>query len=91
MMIVLRWLRELIDCYFLCGIKGLMGIGQDMFDLLGGDCVVLVDFEWCVVDFLGFVIVFNSVGQVYLCLLDYDVVLVLVQFGVGLLLLVYMI
>lgn len=83
MMIALRRLRELIDRYPLRGIKGPMGTGQDMLDLLGGDRAALADLERRVADFLGFATVFNSVGQVYPRSLDHDVVSALVQLGAG--------
>lgn len=83
MMIALRRLRELIDRYSLRGIKGPMGTGQDMLDLLGGDRAALADLERRVADFLGFATVFNSVGQVYPRSLDHDVVSALVQLGAG--------
>ncbi|AFE15739.1 adenylosuccinate lyase [Mycobacterium tuberculosis RGTB327] len=84
MMIALRRLRELIDRYPLRGIKGPMGTGQDMLDLLGGDpgrrwpiSSGASPTSWALPT------VFNSVGQVYPRSLDHDVVSALVQLGAG--------
>src|ERR1700757_4560874 len=82
-LLALTRLRELIDRYPLRGIKGPMGTGQDMLDLLGGDVAKLAELERRIADFLGFTTVLTSVGQVYPRSLDHDVVSALVQLGAG--------
>jgi adenylosuccinate lyase len=72
-------LVELIARYPLRGIKGPVGTGQDMLDLLGGDPARLAELEQRVADHLGFGHVFISTGQVYPRSLDYDVVTALAQ------------
>ncbi len=72
-------LTELIARYPLRGIKGPVGTGQDMLDLLGGDQERLAQLEQRVADHLGFGHVFVSTGQVYPRSLDYDVVTALAQ------------
>jgi adenylosuccinate lyase len=72
-------LDQLIARYPLRGIKGPVGTGQDMLDLLGGDPSRLADLEQRVADHLGFGHVFVSTGQVYPRSLDYDVVTALAQ------------
>jgi adenylosuccinate lyase len=61
------------------GIKGPVGTGQDMLDLLGGDPSKVDALERRVAEFLGFDRVLTSVGQVYPRSLDYDVVSAVVQ------------
>lgn len=72
-------LEELIARYPLRGIKGPVGTGQDMLDLLGGDQSLLAELESTVAEHLGFASVFVSTGQVYPRSLDYDVVTALAQ------------
>jgi adenylosuccinate lyase len=82
-LIALTRVRELIDRYPLRGIKGPMGTGQDMLDLLGGDVAKLAELQRRVAEFLGFDEVLTSVGQVYPRSLDHDVTSALVQLGAG--------
>ena len=70
---------ELLGRYPLRGIKGPVGTGQDMLDLLGGDLVRLAALERRVAAHLGFERVLASVGQVYPRSLDYEVLTTLVQ------------
>ena len=70
---------ELIARYPLRGIKGPVGTGQDMLDLVGGDPDKLAALEQRIADHLGFARVFVSTGQVYPRSLDYDVVTALAQ------------
>ncbi|MDT5113571.1 MAG: adenylosuccinate lyase [Mycobacterium sp.] len=76
-------LAELINRYPLRGIKGPMGTAQDMLDLFDGDDSKLDELERRIAEFLGFNVVFTSVGQVYPRSLDHDVVSALVQLGAG--------
>src|SRR3954454_13657914 len=64
---------ELIARYPLRGIKGPVGTGQDMLDLVDGDAARLAALEARIADHLGFAHVFISTGQVYPRSLDYDV------------------
>ncbi|MBA0047941.1 adenylosuccinate lyase [Mycobacteroides sp. LB1] len=82
-LLALTRLRELLDRYPLRGIKGPMGTGQDMLDLLDGDTDKLAELEERVAGFLGFSNTLTSVGQVYPRSLDHDVVSALVQLGAG--------
>jgi adenylosuccinate lyase len=70
---------ELIGRYPLRGIKGPVGTGQDMLDLLGGDVGKLEELERRIADHLGFTQVLVSTGQVYPRSLDLDVVTALAQ------------
>jgi adenylosuccinate lyase len=70
---------QLIARYPLRGIKGPVGTGQDMLDLLGGDPDRLAALEQRVTEHLGIARVFVSTGQVYPRSLDYDVVTALAQ------------
>jgi adenylosuccinate lyase len=72
-------LEDLRGRYPLRGIKGPVGTGQDMLDLLGGDPAKLAALEERVADHLGFAGVLTSVGQVYPRSLDFDVLTALVQ------------
>jgi adenylosuccinate lyase len=83
LMIAQRRLTELIERYPLRGIKGPMGTGQDMLDLLGGDPGKLAELERRTAEHLGFEQVLVSVGQVYPRSLDYDVLTALVQCAAG--------
>jgi adenylosuccinate lyase len=78
-----RRLTELIERYPLRGIKGPVGTGQDMLDLLGGDSARLATLERRVAEHLGFAHTLTSVGQVYPRSLDYDVITTLVQVAAG--------
>ncbi len=73
LLIAQRRLTELTERYPLRGIKGPMGTGQDMLDLLGGSPEKLATLERRVATHLGFEHVLHSVGQVYPRSLDYDV------------------
>jgi adenylosuccinate lyase len=75
-------LEELIARYPLRGIKGPVGTGQDMLDLVG-TAENYQALERKVAQYLGFERVFTSVGQVYPRSLDYDVVTALVQLAAG--------
>ncbi|HEY8729438.1 MAG TPA: adenylosuccinate lyase [Acidothermaceae bacterium] len=79
LLIALERVEQLIARYPLRGIKGPMGTGQDMLDLLDGDASKLAAFETSIATHLGFERVLNSVGQVYPRSLDFDVVSALVQ------------
>ncbi|HVQ87363.1 MAG TPA: adenylosuccinate lyase [Actinomycetes bacterium] len=83
LLVAYRRLDELVARYPLRGIKGPMGTGQDMLDLLGGDDDRLAELERRVADHLGFSDTLISVGQVYPRSLDYDVVSALVQVAAG--------
>jgi adenylosuccinate lyase len=83
LLIAQRRLVELIERYPLRGIKGPMGTGQDMLDLLGGDTKKLAELERRTAEHLGFEHVLHSVGQVYPRSLDYDVLTALVQVAAG--------
>jgi adenylosuccinate lyase len=72
-------LENLLERYPLRGVKGPVGTGQDMLDLLGGDTAKLAELEQRVAAHLGFARAFTSVGQVYPRSLDHDVVSALVQ------------
>jgi adenylosuccinate lyase len=69
-------LENLIERYPLRGIKGPVGTGQDMADLLGSSVDRL---EREVAAHLGFEHVLTSVGQVYPRSLDFDVLSTVVQ------------
>ncbi|HEY3718486.1 MAG TPA: adenylosuccinate lyase [Jatrophihabitantaceae bacterium] len=79
LLVALDRLDDLIARYPLRGIKGPVGTGQDMLDLLGGDGVLLAELERRVAAHLGFSHVLTSVGQVYPRSLDFDVLSSLVQ------------
>ncbi len=83
LLIAQRRLTELTERYPLRGIKGPMGTGQDMVDLLGGSPEKLATLERRVATHLGFEHVLQSVGQVYPRSLDYDVLTTLVQVAAG--------
>jgi len=74
LLIALRRVDELIARYPARGIKGPVGTGQDMLDLLGGDAEALRALEARVLAEAGFPETLNSVGQVYPRSLDFDVV-----------------
>ncbi|TCI99227.1 adenylosuccinate lyase [Aeromicrobium sp. IC_218] len=79
LMIALERLENLVERYPLRGIKGPVGTGQDMLDLLGGDETKLVELERRVAEHLGFSRTFTSVGQIYPRSLDLDAITALVQ------------
>ncbi|HEY0903191.1 MAG TPA: adenylosuccinate lyase [Marmoricola sp.] len=83
MLVALERLDNLLARYPLRGIKGPMGTGQDMLDLLDGDLEKLETLEGRVASHLGFGEVLTSVGQVYPRSLDFDVVSALVQVVAG--------
>ena len=70
---------SLLGRYPLRGIKGPVGTGQDMLDLLGGDAAKFTALEQRVADHLGSARVLASTGQVYPRSLDYEVVTALAQ------------
>jgi adenylosuccinate lyase len=79
LMVALERLENLVERYPLRGIKGPVGTGQDMLDLLGGDETKLVELERRVAEHLGFSRTFTSVGQIYPRSLDLDAITALVQ------------
>jgi len=79
LLLALRRVEELIARYPLRGVKGPVGTGQDMLDLLGGDQALLAELEQRVAAHLGFGHVLVSTGQVYPRSLDFDVVTALAQ------------
>ncbi|HEY2173272.1 MAG TPA: adenylosuccinate lyase [Mycobacteriales bacterium] len=74
-----RRTEDLLARYPLRGIKGPVGTGQDMLDLLGDDPERLHQLEDRVAAHLGFDATLTSVGQIYPRSLDYDVLTALVQ------------
>ena len=78
-LIAYRRICELIDRYPLRGIKGPVGTGQDMLDLLDGDAAKLAELERLVAAHLGVSTILTSTGQIYPRSLDFDVVSALVQ------------
>jgi adenylosuccinate lyase len=83
MLVAVDRIEDLLARYPLRGIKGPVGTGQDMLDLLGGDADKLAALESRVATHLGFDQVLTSVGQVYPRSLDFDVVSALVQLVAG--------
>jgi adenylosuccinate lyase len=83
LLVALARLDELGARYPLRGIKGPVGTGQDMLDLLGGDHAKLAALEQRVAEHLGFSKVLTSVGQVYPRSLDWDVLSALVHLAAG--------
>jgi adenylosuccinate lyase len=79
LLIAFERLEHLIDRYPLRGVKGPVGTGQDMLDLLGGDRSKVDYLERKVAEHLGFQRVLTSVGQVYPRSLDFDVLSAVVQ------------
>jgi adenylosuccinate lyase len=75
-------LESLLDRYPLRGIKGPVGTGQDMLDLLGS-AERVAELERRIAASLGFERVLTSVGQVYPRSLDFEVVTSLVQLAAG--------
>jgi adenylosuccinate lyase len=78
LLIAYERIEELVGRYPLRGIKGPVGTGQDMLDLLG-DQAKLNELEQRIAGHLGFSRVLLSTGQVYPRSLDYDVVTALAQ------------
>jgi adenylosuccinate lyase len=78
LLIAYERVEELIGRYPLRGIKGPVGTGQDMLDLLG-DQAKLAELEQRIANHLGFSRVLLSTGQVYPRSLDYDIVTALAQ------------
>jgi adenylosuccinate lyase len=76
-------MTDLLEQYPLRGIKGPVGTGQDMLDLLGVDAAQLGELERRIARHLGFDHVLASVGQIYPRSLDYGVVSALVQVAAG--------
>lgn len=83
LLVAIERIENLIERYPLRGIKGPMGTAQDMLDLMGGDETKLAELESRIATHLGFVRVFDSVGQVYPRSLDFDALSTLVQLGAG--------
>jgi adenylosuccinate lyase len=79
LLVAYQRIAELINRYPLRGIKGPVGTGQDMLDLLGGDAGNLGELERRIADHLGFAQVLVSTGQVYPRSLDLDVATALAQ------------
>ncbi len=79
LMVGIERIENLVERYRIRGIKGPVGTGQDMLDLLGGDETALLELERRVAHHLGFEATFDSVGQVYPRSLDYDAVTALAQ------------
>jgi adenylosuccinate lyase len=78
LLVAFERLENLIERYPLRGIKGPVGTGQDMLDLLG-DASTVDELERKVAEHLGFDRVLTSVGQVYPRSLDFDALSTLVQ------------
>jgi adenylosuccinate lyase len=83
LLVAFERIEELIARYPLRGIKGPVGTGQDMLDLLGADEARLAELEHRVAGHLGFEKVLTSVGQIYPRSLDHDVLSALVQLAGG--------
>jgi adenylosuccinate lyase len=79
LLVAYRRLDDLIGRYPMRGIKGPVGTGQDMLDLLGRDVAKLAELERRIADHLGFTNVLVSTGQIYPRSLDLDVVTALAQ------------
>jgi adenylosuccinate lyase len=79
LLVAYQRIAELVDRYPLRGIKGPVGTGQDMLDLLSGDAGDLGELERRIADHLGFMQVLVSTGQIYPRSLDLDVVTALAQ------------
>lgn len=82
-LVAFRRIEELLDRYPLRGIKGPVGTGQDMLDLLGTAEAVAALESAVVQEIAGTARVFTSVGQVYPRSLDYEVISSLVQLAAG--------
>nr|WP_322098141.1 adenylosuccinate lyase [Nakamurella alba] len=82
-LVAYRRIDALLERYPLRGIKGPVGTGQDMLDLLGSSEAVQALESAVVAEAAGVDAVFTSVGQVYPRSLDYEVVSSLVQLAAG--------
>nr|WP_281361841.1 adenylosuccinate lyase [Nakamurella aerolata] len=82
-LIAFERLQGLLDRYPMRGIKGPVGTGQDMLDLLGSADAVRGLEAAVVQEVSGVDRVLDSVGQVYPRSLDYDAVSTLVQLAAG--------
>jgi adenylosuccinate lyase len=83
LMLAYERISQLIDRYPLRGIKGPVGTGQDMLDLLHSDVQALDELERRVAADMEFTSILDSVGQVYPRSLDFDVLSALVQTAAG--------
>jgi adenylosuccinate lyase len=79
LLVAYQRLEELLDRYPLRGIKGPVGTGQDMLDLLDGDPGKFEALERRIADHVGFRHILVSTGQVYPRSLDFDVISALAQ------------
>ncbi len=79
LLVAFERVEELLARYPLRGMKGPVGTGQDMLDLLDADPAKLAELERRIAEFLGFGRVLTSVGQVYPRSLDFDVLSALAQ------------
>ncbi len=79
LLVAFERVEELLARYPLRGMKGPVGTGQDMLDLLDADPAKLAELERRIAEFLGFGRVLTSVGQVYPRSLDFDVLTALAQ------------
>ncbi|WP_239405459.1 adenylosuccinate lyase [Frankia sp. Cj3] len=79
LLVAFERVEELLARYPLRGMKGPVGTGQDMLDLLAADPAKLAELERRIADFLGFGRVLVNVGQVYPRSLDFDVLSALAQ------------
>jgi adenylosuccinate lyase len=83
LLVALGRIESVLERYPLRGIKGPVGTQQDMLDLLEGDTSRLRELETYIAQHLGFMNVFDNVGQIYPRSLDLDVVSALVQVAAG--------
>ncbi|WP_322762794.1 adenylosuccinate lyase [Frankia sp. Cr2] len=79
LLVAFERVEELLARYPLRGMKGPVGTGQDMLDLLDADPAKLAELERRIAEFLGFGRVLTNVGQVYPRSLDFDVLTALAQ------------
>ncbi|MGN6686587.1 MAG: adenylosuccinate lyase [Actinomycetales bacterium] len=82
LLLAVQRVEDLLARLPLRGIKGPVGTGQDMLDLLGSPDL-LAELEQRVASHLGFGAVLVSVGQVYPRSVDHDVLSALVQVAAG--------
>lgn len=78
-----RRLEDLAAGYPLRGLKGPVGVQQDLLDLFGGDEAKVDRLERRTAEILGFERIMASVGQVYPRSLDLEVVGALVRLAAG--------
>jgi adenylosuccinate lyase len=83
LMVAVERVESLLERYPLRGIKGPVGTGQDMLDLLDGDASKLAELEQRVAAHLGFSRSLDSVGQVYPRSMDFEVLTAIVQLTAG--------